>query len=313
MLDITEPSFARRVNLDDLPEAGFSYVLYGADIEEDRAATIVTELEARRTTASLYRIQAVDDAVCRIHGAQIDINLFESATLVDFAECLSGTVAVDLTSLKHRIWVPIISVLLDRSVEVVGLYAEPDDYQRSDDLPGSVYDLSTSRGIEPLPGFAKLGHRAGDPRHFAPLLGFEGARLGHIFDQEEVDAAATHPILGSPGFRLEYTTLTYLANRDYLEQARMDQRVELARASCPFEAYRAIERIHERTGAGYLRIAPIGTKPHALGAVLYAIRNRASVELIYDHPVRSTGRTRGSRGVYLYELSGFMRWLDACK
>lgn len=311
MLDIKEPSFARRVSLADLPGEGIAHLVYGADVEEDRAATIVAGLDNDDVETSLCRIELLDDAHCRVHGPDIHINLFEETTLVELSRTFSGTVAIDLTSLEHRVWAPIIKVLLESAVDVVALYAEPDDYQRSDDLPGSIYDLSTSRGIEPLPGFARLARRSDDLGHFAPLLGFEGARLGHIFDQEEVDVSVTSPVLGSPGFRLEYSALTYLANRDYLEQARMDQRVEFARASCPFEAYRAIERIHARAGRCYLRIAPIGTKPHALGAVLYAIRTGANVELIYDHPVGSKGRTRGSRGVYLYEVSAFLNWLEA--
>lgn len=310
MLDIKEPSFARKVSLADLPSQGIAHLLYGADIEEERATTILAEMAADGGSVALCRVESIDDAVCRVHGLERSFNLYETSSLNEFASTFSGIVAIDLTSLEHRIWAPLIKALLASATEVVALYAEPDDYQRSDDLPGSIYDLSTSRGIEPLPGFARLTRRPGDAGHFAPLLGFEGARLGHILDQEEVDVAQTSPILGSPGFRLEYPTLTYLANRDYLEQGRMDRRVEFARASCPFEAFRAIERIHADAGHCYLRLAPIGTKPHALGAVLYAIRNGSSVEIVYDHPIRSRGRTRGSRGVYLYEVSGFLRWLD---
>lgn len=311
MLDIREPSFARRVSLADLPGEEIAYLLYGADIEEDRATTIVAQFGDLDTGTMLCRVQALDDAVCRVHGLERDVNLYEASSLEELTSAITGTVAIDLTSLEHHVWAPIIRALLDTATEVLALYAEPDDYQRSDDLPGSIYDLSTSRGIEPLPGFARLTRRPGDAGHFAPLLGFEGARLGHILDQEEVDVARTSPVVGSPGFRLEYPTLTYLANRDYLEQGRMDQRIDFARASCPFEAFRSLERIHSETGDSYLRVAPIGTKPHALGAVLYAIRHSSNVEILYDHPIRSRGRTRGSRGVYLYEVSGFLRWLDA--
>jgi hypothetical protein len=174
-----------------------------------------------------------------------------------------------------------------------------------------VYDLSTTRGIEPLPGFARLSKRNDEQGYFAPLLGFEGARLGHIFDQEEVDVVRTSPVIGMPGFRIEYPTYTYLANRDILSLDHMERRVEFARASCPFEAYRAIERIHAHAHGKHLRIAPIGTKPHALGAVLYAIGHASTVELIYDHPVRAKGRTRGSRGIYLFEVSDFLKSLVA--
>jgi hypothetical protein len=310
MLDIREPTFTRRLSSADLKSVGISYLLYGADIEEERAETIVAEL-GKYTATQLCRVESLDEARCRIHGQEVTVNLFETEDLRSMVESMDGVIAVDLTSLEHRIWAPILKALVTADAEVIALYAEPDDYRRSEDLPGTVYDLSTSRGIEPLPGFARLSRRSDDEGYFAPLLGFEGARLGHIFDQEEVEVRRTSPIVGSPGFRMEYPTFTYLANRDVLELDRMDQRVEFAKASCPFEAYRAIERIHARAGGKHLRVAPIGTKPHALGAVLYAIRNSSMVELIYDHPVRSKGRTRGSRGVYVYEVAGFLRWLTS--
>lgn len=259
----------------------------------------------------MYPIRLIDDALCEIGGYGPVVNLFEVDELHAFANSLEGVVAVDLTSLEHRIWAPIVKTFVELNREFIALYAEPDDYRRSEDLPGAIYDLSTARGIEPLPGFARLARRSDDEGYFAPLLGFEGARLSHIFDQEEVEISRTSPVIGSPGFRIEYPAYAYLANRDTLSLDRMDQRVEFARAGCPFEAYRAIERIHSRTGGAYLRVAPIGTKPHALGAILYAIRHKELIELIYDNPVRSTGRTRGARGVYVYEVSDFLASLDA--
>lgn len=309
MLNIAEPAFTRRIESVDLGSAGVSYLLYGADIHEDRAGTIVDELSVE-PGVRFCRIEVIDEARCRIHGLDLVVNLFESAQLEQLGQMLGGIVAIDLTSLEHRVWAPLVKALTVCQEDVIALYAEPDDYRQSDDLPGTVYDLSTSRGIEPLPGFARLSRRGDEEGFFAPLLGFEGARLGHIFDQEEVEMARTSPIVGSPGFRLEYPTYTYLANRDILEHGRMDRHVEYARASCPFEAYRAIERVHTHAGLErHLRVAPIGTKPHALGAVLYAIEHPTRVELIYDHPVRSTGRTRGSRGVYVYEISDFLRYI----
>lgn len=305
MLDIREPSFTRRVVPDELQTLGITSLLYGGQVDEERASTIVSCL-VEVGAVEACRVELEDDAVCRVPSLDKTVNLFERSDLDNLVSLLPGRIAIDLTSLEHRVWVPILRALIDSEVEVIALYAEPDDYRRSDELPGANYDLSTSRGIEPLPGFAKLSRTSGEESHFAPLLGFEGARLGHIFDQEDVDVNRTSPIIGSPGFRVEYPTYAYLANRDWLALDHMERHVEFAKASCPFEAYRALERIHRRVGGRYLRVAPIGTKPHALGAVLYAIHNPASVELIYDHPVRSKGRTFGTRSVYVYDVAAFL-------
>lgn len=304
MLDIYEPSFTRKLESTKLRDLHITYLLHGADTGEERAETIIHELAQSSTITC--QVEDLDEACCQVHELDQKINLYESSDLQHLVDSMDGLIGVDLTSLDHRVWAPVVRALVQTRADFVAVYAEPDDYRRSEELPGSIYDLSTSRGIEPLPGFARLRQWRESEGCFAPLLGFEGARLAHIFDQEEVEVPTTWPVIGSPGFRIEYPTYTYLANRDTLSLDRMDQRVEYARASCPFEAYRALERVHTRTDRSYLRVAPIGTKPHALGSILYALMHEPSVEVIYDHPVRSKGRTHGSRGVYVYEVSAFL-------
>jgi hypothetical protein len=46
---------------------------------------------------------------------------------------------------------------------------------------------------------------------------------------------------------------------------------------------------HDESGA-YLKMAPIGTRPHALAAFMYAIANSENAEIIYDHPIPSKDR-----------------------
>ncbi len=58
-----------------------------------------------------------------------------------------------------------------------------------------------------------------------------------------------------------------------------------------------------------LKIALFGTKPHALGAVLYAIFNEDRVQLLYDFPKRKPGRTAGIGRIYVYHVSFFVSLL----
>lgn len=310
MLDIYEPSFTRRIAPQQLPDLELSHFVFGSEIKEDRAAWVAGALDATGS-AAMHRVDKVSDAVYRIDSLGLEFNLFESNDLARLATGFSGTVGVDLTSLEHRVWAPLIRAFAASKMDFIVLYAEPREYRRSNELPGAIYDLSLGLGIEPLPGFARIGRRPDNEGYFAPLLGFEGARLGHILDQEEVEAGKTSPVVGVPGFRLEYSTNAFLANQTLLEKGHMGQRIEFARANCPFEAYHALQRIHARSPGRYLRVAPIGTKPHALGAVLYAIRNAEMVELIYDHPVRAPGRTGGVSVVNCYEVSAFLNWQDS--
>lgn len=308
MFDLKEPTYTRRVDLHSLGVVGVDSLLYGLGVGEERSGSIRSVLSDAPTLTS-WCLEYADDGCCCYGPDGGAFSLFEAEEIAVFLSTLHGLIGIDLTGLENRVWAPLVRSLIDSQRDFVALYAEPADYRRSEELPGSIYDLSLSLGIDPLPGFAKVRRRDDDKGDFVPLLGFEGARLNHIIDQEEVEISRTRPIVGFPGFRLEYPTITYVANRDILSMDHMDQRVELAQASCPFEAFHAIERIHERIDMRYLRIAPIGTKPHALGAVLYAILHPSTTEIVYDNPVRSNGRSSGTRGVYVYEVSEFLEGL----
>ena len=54
-----------------------------------------------------------------------------------------------------------------------------------------------------------------------------------------------------------------------------------------------LDKIWKENHKPYMIVAPLGTKPHAIGAILYAIKNDDRVELIYDNPIRNVERTSG--------------------
>jgi hypothetical protein len=50
----------------------------------------------------------------------------------------------------------------------------------------------------------------------------------------------------------------------------------------------------------------IGTKPHALGAVLFSLMSGCPTELVYDHPIRKPGRTDGTERLLVYHVSAII-------
>jgi len=114
------------------------------------------------------------------------------------------------------------------------------------------------------------------------------------------------PIIGVPGFRPEYPFYTYHGNQLPLLQTHAWRNVRFAIANCPFSLFYVLEDIATDYPGNLLKIAPIGTKPHALGAIVYNIANPDFVELIYDHPIRKATRTSGLSRLLLYHLSSFI-------
>jgi hypothetical protein len=76
--------------------------------------------------------------------------------------------------------------------------------------------------------------------------------------------------------------------------------------SCPFSAFRALKELKSEYPNKRLKIGLFGTKPHALGAILFRLMHPEITELIYDHPVRKEKRTSGAMAKHIFDVSDFM-------
>lgn len=253
------------------------------DIVEEDPSTIVVDIEGDRLEAQLRSERAIIDLLT---ASPVDMHY------------------LDITGLPHHVWAPILRGLRTLGTPCSVLYAEPKDYRRSlTPTQATIFDLSERiRGIAPIPGFATLASTEDDDALFVPLLGFEGARLAFVLEAVQPKNDRICPIVGAPGFRAEYPFYTYLGNSVPLKESGAWSNVRFARADCPFSLYQVLNEVSDRWPGRKLGIAPIGTKPHALGAVLYCLDYPDTTELVYDHPVRKAARTAGTWRICLYDL-----------
>jgi hypothetical protein len=197
-------------------------------------------------------------------------------------------------------------------MNVFATYTEPREYTKIPDIASGkdFYDLSIlTEGIRPINGFINFGPGDSGDFCFVPMLGFEQARFSYMMENVQPDGRRVYPIIGLPGFRIEYPFNAYLSNQDMLLESQAWRNVRFATANCPFSAFYVLRDIQAAHAGGYLKVAPIGTKPHGLGAVLYSILNRKSVEIVYDHPLRQANRTSGSGSRLLYRISDFFTFI----
>jgi hypothetical protein len=244
-----------------------------------------------------------------LQGETVDVPLRSRARLTAFWERVrSQSLYVDMTGLAHHVWAPLLRSALATGKPVRVVYVEPSQYRFSaTPTEGEIFDLSERiTGIAPLPGFASLS----DPRNgdvcFVPLLGFEGTRLAYIIEQVQPPGGSVVPVIGVPGFRPEYPFHAYLGNQVPLLETHAWRNVRYAIANCPFSLFYTLEDIAGHYPRSLLRVAPIGTKPHALGAVLFTLASARPVELVYDHPIRKATRTSGSSRLLVYHVSSLL-------
>lgn len=216
---------------------------------------------------------------------------------------------IDMTGLSHHVWAPLVAVALESKKDVRVIYVEPINYRYSDHpLKGEIFDLSERiNGIAPLPLFASLRTPKDGDTCLIPLIGFEGARFAFMIEEVDPPGGKIFPVIGVPGFRAEYPFHAYLGNQQKLEETRSWQNVRYAKANCPFQLFYVLDEIATNSGSSFVKIAPVGTKPHALGAVLYCLARGQQVEIVYDNPKRKKSRTGGTHHFLLYSVSDFLR------
>ena len=217
-------------------------------------------------------------------------------------------VYIDITGLPHHVWGPLLRASLNSNLAVRIVYAEPAEYRfQKSPTPSDIFDLSDRiEGIAPIPTFVSLTDEPDeDSTVFVPLLGFEGARFAFLLEQVQPPGEKIVPIVGVPGFRLEYPFYSYQGNQLPLRNSGAWRKVRFATANCPFSLYYELEDISQEYAGNRLKIAPIGTKPHALGALLFAIFSSGAVEIVYDYPIRKAQRTEGAARILVYYVSRF--------
>ena len=288
------------------PVDGSMYVF--GSLPEDRSGHI----EEWRAGASGVEYWAVDQqeenrfTAEGPNGARREASLRSSRELRAFWGHATGRCAyLDITGLEHRLWAPLLRAAIETRVRLIAVYVEPAGYRFSQSpTEGQIFDLSTEiRGISPLPGFATLSDVTQADDLFVPLLGFEGTRLSHVVEHVQPAVERIVPIVGVPGFRPEYPFHTYIGNKNPLLETGAWQRARFALANCPFSLYYQLERLSMEWPQGVMRVAPIGTKPHGLGAIMFKLAAQREVELIYDHPVRGPKRTSGVDRLFVYHVA----------
>ena len=292
-------------------EPGSTFV-HGTSVEERSIHPTTWEHAAKDVDfvsfSSLENTTDRDFSRCtaEMHGVARTLNLSGRDQLrAFFLKIKSDIVYLDITGLPHHVWAPLLRAAAFTPKQVSVVYVEPRSYTFSRaPTEAEIFDLSEAiHGILPLPGFGVLSEPEDEELVlFVPFLGFEGHRLAYVLEQVQPPGRNIVPIIGVPGFMPEFPFHTYLGNRNILAHGNLHTQIRHVMANSAFDAFYMLQEIATDYPQYTLKIAPIGTKPHALGAVLFTLWADRSVEIVYDHPIRKPNRTIGNANILVYEI-----------
>ena len=292
-------------------ESGSTYI-HGTSPEE--RSLHPTEWEERADGVTFVRFSSFENesspdffrCTAEMNGAVSTLHLRGRNELRAFFSKINSTVVyLDITGLPHHVWAPLLRAAVAMRKEISAVYVEPRSYTFSPTpTGGEIFDLSdTIHGILPLPGFDVFNEpKKEESVLFVPFLGFEGHRLAYVLEQVQPPGGNTLPIIGVPGFRPEFPFHSYLGNSNVLAQSDFHTRIRHGIANSASDAFYLLQEIAAEYPQHLLKIAPIGTKPHALGAILFTLSTTRPVEIVYDHPIRKPNRTSGSASILVYDI-----------
>jgi len=162
---------------------------------------------------------------------------------------------------------------------ITALYTEPMSYVFAEGLFHSYHSTSGPLSIMEIPGFPGNDIRT-TRKTLVVLLGFDGELSSFITD--EVAPNDTTVINGFPAYAPKFKDISLINNEKLLSSIPRES-ILYSRANNPFETFNLLEHIFQRDSSAFINVAPIGTKPMALGACLFALVH-PSVRIVYPLP-----------------------------
>ena len=259
------------------------------------------------TVKFLGVVEEKDDMILLLDdGQQVDsLSLHSGPSILTIIRKMRPScVYLDVTGMNCRVAAPFLKVLLEEKIETRVVYVEPSDYiVDAFKKEGLFTDYSeTVEGVRPLPGFVNL-IPYDEPPVFVSLLGFEGWRFAYLVSDQSPLDKKIHPIVGVPGYKMDYPYISLWGNRNVLTQHKCWNHIVYAEANSIVDLYFKLEEIFNDCHKCRMIVAPIGTKPHAIGAITYAIKHPREVEILYDNPKRTLHRTEGVGRVSICDVT----------
>jgi hypothetical protein len=289
----------------DLGDREWDVAFVGEAVDERGLAAVAF---VREHAKRLVRVASYDPAVftIQVDDSTIDFEEFVQTAVVTGSE----RVVLEATTLGFVELFGLVRHLIgDVDARVDVLYVEPTEYagrtegRRSLLLTRREFDLSEKvSGYRGIPGAAVLLTDRTSYRGVF-FLGFEERRLDVAFEAfQMIRADHCDVVFGVPAYEPGWEMDAFANNVRVIGERRIRGEVHF----CAAQSASSAEDILGQVFAGLearerLFVAPIGTKPHGIGAAVFAA-SHPGVGILYDHPTRRRWRSAGVRKWHCYRV-----------
>ena len=189
-------------------------------------------------------------------------------------------IALDISCFTKPYFFYLIKLFKERfKIDCISVfYTEPQSYLFPRGIFSSYRSSTGPITILEIPGFPGYEAR-GEKRVLVILLGFDGDLSKEI--NEDISPSETLVVNGFPSYSPKFKDISLIANEKLTSDK--DVVIRFSRANNPFEVFNLLEDIKNQNESSFINIAPLGTKPMALGACLFAL-NYPDVRVVYPLP-----------------------------
>lgn len=241
-------------------------------------------LANRKSDDPLFNYQALaignlQEIDCDIKNPSSSLSALETNTFD-----ASKSIGIDISCFTKPYFYFLIKLLRERFgvLKIDAYYTEPQFYSFEKGIFTAFHTSSGPLSIIEVPGYS--GQEPRDAvRKLIILLGFDGDLSREI--NEDVSPGETVVVNGFPAYSPKFKDISLIANEKLVSDHNIQ--VAYARANHPFEVYNLLAALKKEASAAegetFINIAPLGTKPMALGACLFALHN-PEVRVVYPLP-----------------------------
>ena len=288
----------QRVEEANLPEKmDFFIIAAGADIRAYKNSKLINSATCKIDNLVVYKFfqrdQPDDDEYSNKYKAYLSIKTNRLTVIpVDISDpskCVlslfsngidilaSHIVGIDISCFTKPYFYILLNYLSHRKLQkVLTFYTQPFSYRFSDSNYRSFKSSSGPITVREIPSFPGADTRV-EGRLLIIILGFDGDLSTQI--NEIVAPTRTVIVNGFPGFEPKFKDISLINN----ERLLSTNKLLYSRSTNPFEIYNLLDCLKTDNTDYILSIAPLGNKPMALGACLFAIHN-PDVRVIYPYP-----------------------------